>query len=329
MSDNDWWFLDLAVVIASAGVIAFGLFAGLTGIGRVLLVIPLVVFLPGYAFVAVLFPDAANDEYRSFDDEKTGLQNPLLVDGGLEHTERLALSVVVSVAAIPVVTLFATATPRGIVLETVLSGVALLTVIFALLAIFSRYRCHSERRFSPTLSADALFFSDSQPNPYGTTNTRPFNVAIVLGLVLLIASGGFALANPPDHDGFSEFYVETETVTGETETMYDAAYTAGTSQELPVVITNREGTETSYTTVVELQRVSYDGDDVTVHETDELSRETVTLSEGETHRHSLEVSPTMSGDDLRLELLLYVDEPPEDPSAENAYRVIRLPIEVT
>ncbi len=36
----------------------------------------------------------------------------------------------------------------------------------------------------------------------------------------------------------------------------------------------------------------------------------------------------MQGDDLRLTLLLYNGEPPAEPTADNAYRVARLPIEV-
>lgn len=328
MSDTNWWFFDQAVVIAVTGALTLGILSGIGGIGRIALTIPLVLFLPGYALVSALFPDEPNDEYQSFDDEKTGLGNPLLVSGGLESIERVVLSVVFSVALVPAVTLFATATPRGIVLETVLPALAVLTVILALAAIGARYRCPPDRRFVPTLPAGTPFFARGRPSPYQRVSSRPYNVAIAVGLLLLLASGGFALANPPQHDGFTEFSIETETVSGETQTMYDATYTAGEATELNATITNREHEDRTYTTVVLLERVSGQGDNVTVGESTELDRQTMTVSDGRSKQQRLEITPSMRGEDLRLTLLLYEGEPPAEPTAATAYRTIHLPIEV-
>lgn len=328
MNDTDWWFLDLAIVIATTGALAFGLDAGTTGAFRVLLAIPLVLFLPGYALVALLFPDEPSGEYRPFDDEKTGLQNPL-AGGGLESIERFVLSIVTSVALVAAITLVSSATPRGIVLETVLWGIALFTVVFALLAIVARYRFPPEQRYVPSPAMGSLFFVRRRPDPYGSADPRPFNVAIVVGILLLIASTGFALANPSDGETFTEFYVETDEVTGEVDTIYETTYAVGEPHELPVTIANEEGREVTYTTVALLQEVGYNGDDVTVHREEVLATESATVSSGETHRQSLEVTPTTTGDDLRLLVLLYEGDPPEEPTEENAYRVIRLPIEVS
>ncbi|MFC4247084.1 DUF1616 domain-containing protein [Natribaculum luteum] len=325
MSDKDWWFVDLAAVVAITGGLAFGLLSGVEGVGRIALSIPLVLFLPGYALVAVLFPDEADSEYRPFDDEKTGLRNPLLVDGGLDAVERFILSIVLSVALVPAIALFTTVTPGGIALRSVLVGIALTTIVLTLVAIVARYGCPPERRFSIALSPP-FFFRDVS-SPYESTSTRRYNVAIAVSLLLLLASVGFAIANPPPHDGFTEFNVETANVTGETETMYDDSYTVGNAQNLTVSITNQEHRETTYTTVVVLQRVSYD-DGVTVHEEDHLATEPVTVADGATREQTLEVTPTMAGDDLRLVVLLYEGEPPAEPSEENAYRALHLPIEV-
>ncbi len=110
--------------------------------------------------------------------------------------------------------------------------------------------------------------------------------------------------------------------------MYDSTYTAGEQQELQATITNQEHDERTYTTVVLLQRVSDDGTDVTVRESTEVDRRTATVPDGVAHRQSLEITPTMRGNDLRLTVLLYDGEPPAEPTADNAYRVARLPIEV-
>ncbi|WP_120246291.1 DUF1616 domain-containing protein [Halopiger aswanensis] len=327
MSDTDWWFFDLALVIAAAGSVTFGVIFGIDGIVRLLLAIPLVCFLPGYAAVSALFPDEPQDEYQAFDEGKTGLGNPLLVSGGLESIERTVMSVVFSVALVPTITLFASATPGGVTVEPVLFGVSILTVALALVAIGARYRCSPEQRYTPSLRSAVPFFT-ARSTLYDRSSTRPYNVAIAVGIVLVVASGGFAVANPPQHDGFTEFAIETENLDGDTQTMYDSTYGDGSPQELVATITNREHEEQRYTTVVVLEDVSYgDGNDVTVHERDELDRRTATVAAGETHRQPLDVAPTMQDDELRVTLLLYKGEPPSEPAAENAYRVIRLPME--
>ncbi|MFP8955191.1 DUF1616 domain-containing protein [Natrialbaceae archaeon A-CW3] len=330
MSDTNWWFLDLALVILVTGALSFGLLLGVPGAGRIVIALPLLLVLPGYALVSVLFPDDPSEEYYAFDAERTGLRNPLLVTGGLELIERLILSVVCSVFLVPVVALFTHVTPRGFAPETVIFGISLLTIGLTILAIITRARCPADQRFTPTLPLSVPFFTQTQSSPSENQyrNRRPYNVGIAIGLLLLVATAGFAVANPPQHDGFTEFAVDTDHVTSDTETMYQSTYAAGEPQELPVLITNSEHEEQTYTTVVLLERVSYEGDEATVHESDQLQQAEATVPDGEQHRQTLEVTPTMQGDDLRLTVLLYEGEPPADPNSENAYRVIHLPIVV-
>ncbi|MEY7850995.1 DUF1616 domain-containing protein [Natrarchaeobius sp. A-rgal3] len=328
MSDTNWWFFDLALVIAAAGSLAFGIVSGVSGTVRIIVAIPLICFLPGYALVSALFPDEPNDGYQSFDEGKTGLGNPLLASGGLESIERTVLSIVFSVALVPASTLFASVSPRGVAAESVLFGVAILTVVLALVAVVTRYRCSPDRRYTPSIRSAVPFFT-SRSTLYDRSDERPYNVAIVVGLALVVATTGFAVANPPQHDGFTEFEVETEAVDGELETVYESAYEDGESRELEATITNREHEEVTYTTVVLLEDVRY-GDresDVTVHERDELDRQTATVGDGERHQQTLDVTPTLTEEQLRLTLLLYDDEPPDEPTAENAYRVVSLPME--
>ncbi|APW97141.1 hypothetical protein CHINAEXTREME_04870 [Halobiforma lacisalsi AJ5] len=328
MSDTDWWFFDLALVVAAVGGLTLAVVAGAGGVARILLTIPLVCFLPGYALVSAMFPDGPTDDYQAFDEGKTGLGNPLLVSGGLEGVERTVLSIVFSVALVPAVALFASATPGGLIADQVLLGISALTAGLAVIAILSRYRCEPERRFTPSLSSASPFF-DSRSSFYERRNVGPYNAAIAVGLVLVVLSAGFALASPPQHDGFTEFSIETEAVTGETDTMYDSTYEIDSQpQELEATITNHEREERTYTTVVALEQVSYGDGGVTVHERDELDRQRTTVPDGESARQTLEIDPTMSGDDLRLRLLLYEGEPPADPTPEEAYRVVTLPIEV-
>ncbi|TYL39505.1 hypothetical protein CV102_04200 [Natronococcus pandeyae] len=331
MSDSDWWFLDLALVIAVTGLVTFGLFIGVPGPVRILLGIPFLLFLPGYALVSVLYPDKFDDEYQSFDDEKTTRRGPVLSSGGLGSIERFVLSVVASIAVVPAVTLVTSATPWGITVRPVVVGIALTTIVFSLLAIVQRYRCPPEQRFALSLSGSSLLFSADR-NSYGRSAPSPmlYNAIFLVALAVLLVTAGFAVATgPPEHDGYTEFYIETEEVHGEMEVMYDDSLSAGESQSQTAYITNEEHEERSYTTVVALQQVSYEDDSVTVHEQDVLASESATVADGETHEQTLEFEPSMTGDDLRLVLYLYEGEPPEDPTEENAYRTIELPVTVS
>lgn len=343
MSDSDWWYVDLAAVVAVTGLATFGLLADLSGFPRLAVALPLVIFLPGYALVSVLFPDGVSDEHRSFDDWKTGLQNPIPDGRGIDSIERLVLSVVLSIALIPTVALASSITPWGVTVRPILAGVGLVTIALALVGIVARSRCSPDRRFVPSLPAASLAslgFSSRSRSAYDSTNAKVFNVALACSLLFLLASAGYAIANPPQGEGFTEFYVETENVTGGTETMYESSYTSGETQDLTVFVDNQEHREVTYTTVVQLQRVEYaggdgagdgngtDSDAATVRETDELTRASITVPDGERESQTLEIAPTMAGDDLRLVVLLYEGEPPSEPSADDAYRVIRLPVEV-
>ncbi|WP_306054408.1 DUF1616 domain-containing protein [Natronococcus wangiae] len=330
MSNSDWWFLDLALVIAVTGLATFGLFTDVSGPVRILLGIPLLLFLPGYALVAVFYPDQSDGEYQAFDDEKTARRGPLLSSGGLESIERFVLSIVASVAIVPAVTLVTSATPWGITVRPVLAGIALVTILLSLLAIVQRYRCPPERRFSLSPSGSSLLFSADRDS-FGRSAPSPtlYNAIFLVALLALLATAGFAVANPPEHDGYTEFYIETEEVDGDTEVMYNDSLSAGESQSVTAYITNEEHEERSYTTVAALQQVSYEDDGVTVHEQDVLATESATVANGETHEQTLEIEPTMTGEDLRLVLYLYEGEPPEEPSEENAYRTIELPVTVS
>jgi uncharacterized membrane protein len=332
MSDSDWWLLDLALVVAATGFLTFGLFTSITGPIRILLGLPLLLFLPGYAFIAVLYPDAPNREYPSFDEEKTRRSRRVLPGGGLEGIERFVLSVIASTAIVPAVTLVTSASPWGIDVRVVLAGTALLTIFLTMIAIVQRYRCPPERRFSPSILNSTLLFS-TKNDSYGRSAPSPalYNGIFLVALLVLLATAGFAVANPPadDHDGYTEFYLETDEVDGDTDVLYDDSLSAGEPSTLTAYITNAEHQEMSYATVVALQEVSYDNESATVHEQDVLASDSATVQDGETHEQSFEVEPTRTGDDLRLVLFLFDEEPPENPTEDDAYRTIKLPVTVS
>jgi uncharacterized membrane protein len=99
-------------------------------------------------------------------------------------------------------------------------------------------------------------------------------------------------------------------------------------------ITNREHERTTYTVVVELQRVERvpgpnNTTRIDVLEADELRRFRTTLDHNETWHQPYAVTPTIVGEDMRLTFLLYQGDPPADPAVDNAYRELQLWVNVS
>ena len=75
------------------------------------------------------------------------------------------------------------------------------------------------------------------------------------------------------------------------------------------------GAYVSYTVVVQLERVGADG---AVVDRIELDRLSATVAPGERWTRQHEVTPTTTGEDLRLSYLLFVGDAPADPTREDA-----------
>jgi uncharacterized membrane protein len=111
---------------------------------------------------------------------------------------------------------------------------------------------------------------------------------------------------------------------------YPDEFQRGESKPLVVKLTNEEGQTTDYSVVVELQRVEQGSDGgARVLEDSQLATFTPTVESGESWRTTHDVTPTMTGENLRLTYLVYKGDPPEDPTTENAYRHVHVWVTVT
>jgi len=331
MTGENRWYVDLATVVVITGFALLVIVTGGDGWLRTALTVPLVTILPGYALFAFLYPGNGSEAIRTFDENERGLHNPLPGKEGIDPVERFALSVVASVVLVPLIALGANFTPWGITLTPILFGTAGFTLLLSFGALVRRARLHPEERYTPTPSrviSNVLYSAPRSEFAGDNSRTRRFNILLVASLLLLAGSVGFAAVNPPQSEGFTEFYVETENVTGDTQSMYPSQFSAGESRELPVVVSNQEHEQTDYTVFVLLQQVEGTGDDATVSEERELTRESVTVEQGSTRNVSLSITPRSTGTNLRLAVLLYQGDSPSDPSIETADQALRLPIVV-
>lgn len=334
MTDHRWWLADVlvALVLTVAGVAAVRNSPG--GLVQVLLALPLLVFLPGYALVSVVFPTStpAPSALASFDAARAaspGDRGGTVVGAGAAG--RLGLSVVSSAVIVPLVALAANFSPDGLTLEPILGGVAAVTVGLLLVATGRRLRYPSDERFAmPTfVSPSGIPWSDDshrfQSNPWNATVP---NLVLAVGVFLVASSIGYAAVAAPTPDPYTEFRVGTEDMTGDTRTLYRSSFPRGRTTPLDVVVTNHEGGRTEYTVVAVLQRIEVTGGSVAVRESEVVGERDLSVDAGERRRAAVDVEPSMDGDDHRLLVLLYRDGAPADVGAGNAYRTLRLDVTV-
>ncbi|KTG08400.1 hypothetical protein AUR64_19405 [Haloprofundus marisrubri] len=326
------WFTDLVAAFVLLGVAAGAIHTSLSGLPRLLLTLPLVLFLPGYALVSAIFPDRNTNSQTAFDDAVSGLRNPLPTARSVTGVERVALAVVGSALLVPLVTLGVHFSPQPIALLPVAIGVEGTTGVLLLVALVRRATLDADERYAPPYptAITGLFSSRPPEHPLRgrAEGGRLPAVALALSLLVLLSTVGYAATVPADDEQFTEFYVETEDVDGNTQSMYQNQFTAGSSANLTFGVENREQQSQSYTVVVVSERVQTNGNETTVTESEQIGSADLTLDSKENTTRDVTVTPSMPGD-VRFTLLLYRDGAPAEPSVENAYRSLRLYVTVS
>lgn len=295
---------DLAVVSVAA-VLAYGI-ATATPEGnavRLLVTFPLVLFLPGYALVSVLFPatERTARESTSIDRQSRGVDVP----------ERLGLSIALSLAVVPIVGIALPFTQWGFTTVSTAAALCAITVVLAQLGVVRRFRTPASERFtvSPFASLARL---RREENAVATASS------IVLVLAIGLAAGALLLGFlvPASTGGFTELALYTQTDGGELVAgEIDDEVAPGESVPVTVSITNQEGEETDYTVVVQEQVI----EDDEVVERERLETLETSLDDGTTGRGELSVAPTAEeGETVRISVLLYEGDPPAEPTNENA-----------
>ncbi|WP_158855679.1 DUF1616 domain-containing protein [Halorhabdus sp. CUG00001] len=291
---------------------------------RVLFGLAFVLFVPGYAFVAALFPEVGGTAMDG-DERDASVTDRAGIDG----IERVALSFGLSIAIVPLTGLVLNFTPWGIRLGPIVVSLTALTMAFVAVAAHRRRRLPAEERLDVPYRAwlesgqSGLFEPDSRTD-------AALNVLLVLSVLLATASVAYGVMVPKQGEAFTELYVLNDGDGGElVADNYPQNVTVGESKPLVVGIGNHEHEPMDYTVVVALQRVEREGNTTTVLEEQELDRLTASIQANGTWQQRYGVQPTMTGEDLRLAFLLYRGDPPTEPTIENAYRENHLFVNVT
>lgn len=273
--------------------------------------IPLLLFFPGYVLISICFPRASHAP-----EPTSGLFPVIVQSRNLSDVERVALSFGLSLTVLPLIGVALGATQVGYAESTVVGSVGGFVLIGALLAIVRRSLVPASDRYQIQLRRRLEIGSQTIFDTESTVHTA-VNVVLVLSLLIAITSVGYALIAPQQGEQYTNLHLATESESNELVTS-NYSGTIGPDESIPVGITvdNEEGQDMNYTVVIQEQQLE-DGE---VVDRTELRRIDYVVGDGETRHSEQEITPVTEEGEIRISVQVYLDDVPQTPTHEDAYR---------
>ncbi len=262
-----------------------------------------VLFLPGYAATAALFPE--NEQ----------------IDG----IERVALSFGLSIAIVPLIGLALNFTPWGIRLNPILGWVGSFIISVSLLAWYRRVRLPSDERFAIVVD----FKMDFRGMPLVD---KLLTIGIVVMLIASVAVLAWAITTPRVGERFTQLAILGP---GGMATDYPRNMTVGENKTVLLSVKSFEHRPTNYTIVIVLtNQTNYnftvEEDSIAWTQTHSLSpyggiAQDFSLEHLEYYNQTFNFSVTDPGT-WKLQFLLYTEG---QPLTQDSYREVHLWLNVT
>jgi len=318
--------LDLVVIVGFVGLLTSSVaLVPDDPFWRFLLGGVLLVFVPGYALLAAVFPGHGP---KSRESRITNLDG-VTVNDGITLRERLALAFGISVALIPLFALGLAAVGVTLTPSTVIAVLSVFTVGCVVVALFRRLRLPVSDRFSLPLDE---WVSDTRTFLFGGSSIDTLvNIVLVLSILVGVSAAAYAMSVPQPDAEFTSFALMTRSESGGyVSSGYPTNFTQGEPEELVVSVTNNRQEATSYTVVAELQQVrTNDEKRLQVLSQREQRRFSLELEPNESWQQPHEITPERAGTNLRLVYFLYRGEAPAEASATTADKRLQLWINVS
>ena len=266
--DNDLWLIDILTIML---ILVIAIAPSITPL-RIALGLPLILFFPGYALIAALFP------------RKDSL-------GGVE---RVALSFGLSIAVVPLIGLILNYTPWGIRLYPILISLTVFILAMSGIAWYRRRGLALHERF-------AVSFNFRLPSWRGqSTVDKVLSTILIIAIVGAIGTLGYVIATPKVGEKFTEFYILGPE--GKAE-HYPEMLKVGEEGKVILGIVNHEQERASYQVEVRMDdeklKLRVGGED----------RDTIEVELNHEEKWEGEVGfvPQKAGEKQKLEFVLYKD----------------------
>lgn len=262
---------------------------------RLLLGALYVLFVPGYCLSTALFPRR--------DD--------------LAGTERLGLSLGLSIAAVPLLALLLDRIPGGLQMWPIVVGELSIVAAGALITMVRRARLpqQGEQGTPPGVKTASVETDTPDQGQRLLPGRRAYGVLATLLLLTLLSVGWFLL-DPTANGGMSEFYILGQEGLAE---LYPRTVTVDEPVTMMLGIANREGSVRTYSVEIRAQNPWDAGQAELVARAGPFD-----LAPGTEVQEPLTWSMPWAGSDQQVEFLLFASE---QPSAD-PYRQLRLFVDV-
>lgn len=271
--------------------------------------VPFLLFYPGYAVVAAVFPEHS----RRIDATEVRPQEPP------SPLARVTLSLAVSPVIVAVVAT-ALSPLRAIELGPVLLGVTLVTLALLSVAGIRRLQLPVHLRAGYSLSGLRSALAAGVPG------NSVQSLAFVIAALALVSVSIAAVAIPPAGEAYTETYLLTE---DDGEFVADGLPTdadPGETAQFHVGIENHENEPVEYEAVTVLQEVDGSGEVTSQTRADGFS---VSLGDDEEaiERQSFTAAAAGSDERLRVQVLVFEGSAPEEPTAGSADHVLQFSLD--
>jgi uncharacterized membrane protein len=229
---------DLIAIVALSALLVAVIYLVPVDALRIALGLPFILFFPGYALLAFLFPERKS----------------------LDLIERVALSFGLSIAITPLIGFGLNFTPFGIRLEPILASLGGFDLAFCALAWWRRDKV--EEPYLP-ISLDQVRGTVASSFSGGTKVDRALSLVLVIAIAASLVTLVYVVVVPRQGESFTEFYILGP---GGMATNYPHNLTVGQNASIIVGIANHEHRDVRYTAQLWLVNSSFVDNQTVVNE---------------------------------------------------------------
>jgi len=254
---------------------------------RIILALPVVLFIPGYCFIAALFPKK-ND---------------------INLIERFVLSIGLTIAVVPMISLVLNFTPWGMNLDPLIAAVTIFTFSMTSVAFYRRSLLPMKERFG-ILTSGLINSKHHDLSPTRKKNNdRILSIILVAAIIVSILTTIYIITVPLTGEEYTEFFILGQNRTG---TSFPDRIVPMRGYPMFVGITNHEYVTSMY--MIETWMVQTEFDNTTntsrIITMDPNERMELTLMDNETRIIPFNLTFKKAGYN-RVEFLLFKDYVPE------------------
>ena len=203
----------ILIILVAITLLLFPAAAFTSGVPRIILGLPLVLFIPGYILLSALFPGR----------------------GSLSGIERITFSIGLSIAVAIIIGIILNYTPWGISLYPILISATIFVVVTASVAWYRSLKSYEE--FSITVNINLSRWRET------AGLDKILSLSLVVAVLIALGSIGYVIAVPKHEQLFTEFYILS--LDGKAEN-YPRQAVLGEPVEIIIGIVNHEDIVISY-----------------------------------------------------------------------------------